>query len=203
MALPVKPLTNRQKEALDFITSFMVENGYAPSLRELADFLHTKNLSTAQYYIEELEKKGYLKRNPHKNRGIAPITQKQTVPLLGFIAAGEPIDPIENAEPVQVPNNIKLTPNQSYYALKVKGDSMLDMGILDNDIVLIKHQMTADVGDTVVGVTENGATLKVLGQKNGKTVLQPRNPKYEIIIPEQLEIRGKFVGLIRMINNII
>jgi len=193
----VKALTDKQKGVLDFINSFMHEKGYAPSLRELATFLDTKNLSTAQYYIEELEKKGYVKRDPHKNRGMAPITQKQTIPLLGFIAAGEPIEPIENAEPIQIPNNIKLSPNQSYYALKVKGDSMIDMGILDNDVVLIKHQMTADIGDTVVGITEKGATLKVLGQKNGRTILQPRNPKYEIIIPEQLEIRGKFVGLVR------
>lgn len=197
MDIKVKPLTNKQKDALDFINSFMNDKGYAPSLRELAEFLDTQNLSTAQYYIEELEKKGYVKRDPHKNRGMAPITPKQTIPLLGFIAAGEPIEPIENAEPIQVPNNIKLSPNQSYYALKVKGDSMIDMGILDSDVVLIKHQMTADIGDTVVGITEKGATLKVLGQKNGKTILQPRNPKYEIIIPEQLEIRGKFVGLIR------
>ena len=193
----VKALTDKQKKVLDFINSFMQGKGYAPSLRELATFLDTKNLSTAQYYIEELEKKGYVKRDPHKNRGMAPITQKQRVPLLGFIAAGEPIEPIENAEPIQVPNNINLKPNQSYYALRVKGDSMMDMGILDKDIVLIKHQMTADIGDTVVGITEKGATLKVLGQKNGRTILQPRNPKYEIIVPEQLEIRGKFVGLIR------
>ncbi len=197
MTFTVKPLTDKQKNALDFINSFIHENGYAPSLRELAKFLDTKNLSTAQYYIQELEKKGYLKRNPHKNRGIAPITQEQIVPLLGFIAAGEPIEPIENAKPIQVPSNIKLSPNQSYYALRIKGDSMMDMGIFANDVVLIKHQMTADIGDTVVGITEKGATLKVLGSKNGKMILQPRNPKYEIIIPEQLEIRGKFIGLVR------
>ncbi len=197
MALTVKPLTNKQKDALDFINSFMHKKGYAPSLRELAKFLDTENLSTAQYYVEELEKKGYLKRNPHKNRGIAPITQKQIIPLLGFIAAGEPIEPIENAEPIQVPNNIKLRPNQSYYALRVKGDSMMDMGILDNDVVLVKHQMTADIGDTVVGITEIGATLKVLGRKDGRIILQPRNSNYEIIIPKQLEIRGKFIGLVR------
>jgi repressor LexA len=197
MGIKVKPLTNKQKDALDFVNSFLQDKGYAPSLRELAKFLDTENLSTAQYYIEELEKKGYLKRDPHKNRGIAPITQKQTVPLLGFIAAGEPIEPIENAESIQVSSNIKLNPSHSYYALKVKGDSMMDMGILDNDIVLIKHQMTADIGDTIVGITEKGATLKVLGSKNEKIILQPRNPNYEIIIPEQLEIRGKFIGLMR------
>lgn len=197
MPLSVKPLTNRQKEALDFINAFIRENGYSPSLKELANFLETENLSTAQYYIQELEKKGYLQRDPHKNRGITTITQKRPVPLLGYIAAGEPIEPMEDSEPVQVPTNIKLDKNHSYYALRVKGDSMIDMGILDNDIVLIKHQMTANVGDVVVGITENGATLKILGERNGKKVLEPRNTKYDTIIPEQLEIRGLFAGLIR------
>lgn len=197
MPLSVKPLTNRQKEALDFINAFIRENGYSPSLRELAEFLKTENLSTAQYFIKELEKKGHLKRDPYKSRGITPTAQKQTVPVLGYIAAGEPIEPIEDSEPIQVPTNIKLNKNDSYYALKVKGDSMIDMGVLDNDVVLIKHQMTADIGDVVVGITEKGATLKILGERNGKKVLEPRNTKYDTIIPEQLEIRGVFVGLIR------
>lgn len=197
MPLFVKPLTNRQKEALDFINTFIRENGYSPSLKELANFLKTENLSTAQYYIQELEKKGYLQRDPHKNRGITTITQKQSVPLLGYIAAGEPIEPMEDFEPVQVPTNIKLDKNHSYYALRVKGDSMIDMGILDNDIVLIKHQMTADKGEVVVGITEKGATLKIFDRENGRIVLKPRNPKYDTIIPDDLEIRGTFIGLIR------
>lgn len=197
MDIKVKPLTDKQKRALDFVNSFMQEKGYAPSLRELAKFLDTENLSTAQYYIEELEKKGYLKRDPHKNRGIAPIIQKRTVPVLGYIAAGEPIEPIEDSELVQIPTNIKLDKNHSYYALRVKGDSMIDMGILDNDIVLIKHQMTADKGDVVVGITEKGATLKIFDRENGRIVLKPRNKKYNSIKPEQLDIRGVFVGLVR------
>ena len=197
MPVKVKPITGRQKEALDFINSFIQDNGYAPSLRELAAFLKTDNISTAHYFVKELEKKGYLKRDYYKNRGITPILQKQTVPLLGYIAAGAPIEPIEDSEPIQVPTNIKLATNQSYYALKVKGDSMIDMGILDKDIVLIKHQMTADVGDVVVGITEDGATIKILGRKNGKTILEPRNINYKSIIPRQLEVRGVFVGLIR------
>lgn len=197
MTILVKPITGRQKEALDFINSFIQDKGYAPSLRELAAFLETKNLSTAHYFVKELEKKGYLRRDHYKNRGITPITPKQTVPLLGNIAAGEPIEPIENPEPIEVPQNIKLSAGKSYYALRVKGDSMMDMGILDNDIVLIKHQMTADLGDVVVGITEKGATLKILGRKNGRTVLEPRNTKYKTIIPNQLEVRGVFVGLIR------
>lgn len=197
MPISVKPLTDRQKEALDFINAFIRENGYSPSLKELASFLETENLSTAQYYIQELEKKGYLQRDPHKNRGITTITQKQSVPLLGYIAAGEPIEPIEDSEAIQVPINIKLDKNHSYYALRVKGDSMIDMGILDNDIVLIKHQMTADRGDVVVGITEKGATLKIFDRENGRIVLKPRNKKYNLIKPEQLDIRGVFVGLVR------
>ncbi len=195
--MSVKPLTNRQKEALDFINSFINRQGYSPSLKELAEFLETKNLSTAQYFFKELEKKGYLKRHPHKNRGITSTMQKQIVPLLGYIAAGAPIEPIEDTEPVQVPTNIKLNKNDSYYALKVKGDSMIDMGILNDDVVLIKHQMTANPGDVVVGITENGATLKILGNENGRVVLKPRNQKYNTIVPTKLEIRGVFVGLVR------
>ena len=197
MPILVKPITGRQKEALDFINSFIRDKGYAPSLRELAAFLKTKNLSTAQYFVRELEKKGYLKRDHYKSRGITTITPKQTIPLLGNIAAGEPIEPIENPEPIEVPQNIKLSAGKSYYALRVKGDSMMDMGILDDDIVLIKHQMTADIGAVLVGITEKGATLKILGRKNGRTILEPRNPKYDTIIPDQLEVRGVFVGLIR------
>ena len=197
MTILVKPITGRQKEALDFINSFIRDKGYAPSLRELAAFLETKNLSTAHYFVKELEKKGYLKRAHYKNRGITPITPKQTVPLLGSIAAGEPIEPIENPEPIEVPQNIKLSVGKSYYALRGKGDSMIDMGILNDDIVLIKHQMTADLGDIVVGITEDGATLKILGRKNGRMVLEPRNTKYKTIVPNQLEVRGVFVGLIR------
>ena len=197
MTILVKPITGRQKEALDFINSFVQDKGYAPSLRELAAFLETKNLSTAHYFVKELEKKGYLKRDHYKNRGITPIAPKQTVPLLGNIAAGEPIEPIENPEPIEVPQNIKLNAGKSYYALRVRGDSMIDMGILDNDIVLIKHQMTAENGDVVVGITEKGATLKVLKTKAGRIFLEPRNPKYQPIYPQQLEIRGIFVGLVR------
>jgi len=195
-----KPLTEKQKKVMDFIDSFYREKGYSPSLKEIANFLNTKNLSTAQYYVEELEEKGYLRKDNNKARGITPIPNQLTVSLLGYISAGSPIEPIEDSEPVQVPVNIKLNKKDSYYALKVKGDSMIDMGILDNDIVLIKHQATANLGEIVVGVTEKGVTLKILSKENGQIVLKPRNPKYNTIIPTQLEIRGVFVGLVRGCN---
>ena len=197
MNLKVKPLTEKQKKTLDFLNSFIEKNGYSPSLKEIAKFLKTKNLSTAQYFVEELEKKGYLKKLLHKNRGIILINKSQAAPLLGYIAAGKPIEPIENPETIEIPRNIKLDTRHSHYALQVKGDSMIDMGILDDDIILIRHQMTAENGDVVVAITEDGATLKMYREKNGAIYLEPRNKNYPIIKPKELEIRGKFCGLIR------
>ena len=196
----LKPLTKKQKETLDFITSFITKNSYSPALKEIASFLKTTNLSTAQYYIGELEQKGHLKRDRYKNRGITPMSKAKTVSLLGNIAAGEPIEPIEDPEDIDIPQNIKLDTRFPHYALKVVGDSMFDMGILDNDIVLIRHQITAENGDVVVAITEKGATLKVYRKKGKKTFLEPRNKDYPTIEPRKLEIRGKFVGLIR--NNL-
>lgn len=193
----VKPLTARQRQVLNFLNCFVREKGYSPSLKEIARELKTSNLSTAQYFVEQLKEKGYLKKNEGKTRGITPLANLHTIPLLGYIAAGKPIEPIEDSEPIEVPTNIRLSQNQSYYALKVKGNSMIDMGVLDNDIVLVRHQMSADIGDVVVGITEKGATLKVLGKRKGRVVLEPKNPRYDTIIPRQLEVRGVFIGLIR------
>ncbi len=193
----LKLLTKRQKEAFDFISSFLRKNSYSPSLKEIAKFLKTKNLSTAQYFVEELKKKGYLRKISNKNRGIIPINKSQTALLLGHITAGKPIEPIENPETIEIPRNIKMDAHHSYYALQVKGDSMFDMGILDDDIILIKHQMTANNGDVVVAITEDGATLKVFKKRFGKVYLEPRNKKYPVIKPKQLEVRGLFCGLIR------
>ncbi|MBU2592588.1 transcriptional repressor LexA [Patescibacteria group bacterium] len=192
----IKPLTGKQKKTLDFINSFLRKKGFSPSLHEIAEYLG-KNLSTAQYYVNELEEKGYLTKNANKARGISPINNQHNIPLLGYIAAGKPIEPIENPEEILIPANIEIDSRYPHYALKIKGDSMIDMGILDKDIVLIKHQMTANNGEVVVAITENGATLKVFRKSGGKITLEPRNKDYPVIEPHELEIRGKFVGLIR------
>ncbi len=192
----IKPLTGKQKQILDFINSFVREKGYSPSLQEIATDIG-KKVSTAQYFVDELEEKGYLIKIANKARGITPTPNQHNIPLLGFIAAGKPIEPIENPEEISIPKNIKIDTRYPHYALRVKGDSMIDMGILDNDVVLIKHQMNANNGDVVVAVTENGATLKVYKKQNKKVILEPRNKNYPNIEPQELEIRGKFVGLIR------
>ena len=192
----IKPLTGKQKNTLDFINSFLREKGFSPSLHEIAKYLG-KNLSTAQYFVNELEEKGYLTKNANKARGISPISNQHNIPLLGYIAAGKPIEPIENPEEILIPANIEIDSRYPHYALKVKGDSMIDMGVLDGDIALIKHQLTAEDGDVVVAITENGATLKIFRHQNGKIFLEPRNKKLENIYPQSLEIRGIFKGLIR------
>jgi repressor LexA len=192
-----KPLTEKQKQVLDFVVKFSQTKGYSPSLKEIAKFAKTENLSTAQYYIEQLSEKGYLKKDSYKNRGISPINNTQTIQLLGYIAAGEPIEPIEVPKTISVPASFSINEKYPHYALKVKGDSMMDMGILDGDTVLVKHQLTAENGDVVVAITENGATLKVFRKSGRKIYLEARNKDFPNIYPESLEIRGKFIGLIR------
>jgi len=193
----VKPLTGKQKQASDFINAHIREKGISPSLREIAKHLG-KKVSTAQYFVEQLRQKGYLKKQANKARAISPIQSSQHIPLLGYIAAGKPIEPIEVPEDIALPENIHIDARYPHYALRVQGDSMRDMGVLDNDIALIRHQLNADTGDVVVAITEKGATLKVLRKKGKEIILEPKNKDYPIIKPKQLEIRGKFVGLIRM-----
>lgn len=175
----------------------MAKNGHSPSYRELAGLLGTDNVSTAQYFVEELQKKGHLKSKEGGAKGITPISEPRTVPLLGFIAAGSPIEPIETPEDVLVPSNVVFDSKYPHYALRIKGDSMIDMGILDGDTVLVKHQLTANHGDVVVAITEHGATLKIYKLKAGKPILEARSSNFPTIVPKELEIRGKFVGLIR------
>lgn len=186
-------LTPKQKQVLDFIQEFTKENGYPPSLAEIAKKFH-KSIPTIFQFVETLKNKGFLTKQEDVARGI--YTQKPEVFLLGKIAAGEPIEPIENPEPIEVPNEMLLSPG-SYYALQVKGDSMIDEGILSDDIIVVKHQNIADSGDIVVAVTDKGATLKIFKDVHGKIWLEPRNKNLKNIYPKSLEIRGKFVGLVR------
>lgn len=191
-----KTLTPKQKQVLDFIIAFRDKKGYSPSLEEIAHRFR-KSIPTIHQFINSLVQKGYLTKNKNADRGIIPNLEVGVeIPLLGYIAAGEPIEPIENPEPITVPLNMIQKPGQ-YYALKVKGDSMIEEGICEEDIVVVKHQLIAESGETVVAITEKGATLKILRKKNDKIFLEPRNKKLKNIYPKELEIRGKFCGLIR------
>lgn len=190
------PLTPKQKRVFDFVKDYFSENGYPPTLQEIANHLR-KSLSTAQHFIEELKQKGYLEKQNFTARGIRTGFENSTqIFKLGYIAAGAPIEPIENPEPIDVPVSF-LKGMGSYYALEVKGDSMIEDNILDGDTIVVRHQQTAEVGDRVVAITEKGATLKILKKKGNKFYLEPRNKKLKPIYPKELEIRGKFCGLIR------
>ncbi len=191
-------LTPKQKGVLDFINRFTVKFGYSPSLQEIANHFK-KSISTAQHFIEELEQKGYLRKKENVARGISIEESTKQIFKLGYIAAGDPIEPLENPEPIDVPASF-IHPFGNYYALEVKGDSMIDDNILDGDTIVIKHQQTAQDGDRVVAVTEKGATLKVFRNRNGQKYLEPRNKSMEAIYPKDIEIRGKFCGLIRRDN---
>ena len=194
-----KPLTPGQKKVLDFINYFLMGKGYPPSLSETAKHFR-KSVGTAQHFIRELRAKGYLSNEQNVSRGIKPkSSETKEIFLLGYIAAGEPIEPIENPEPIVIPANMVQFPG-NYYALRVKGDSMIDDGILNSDIVLIKHEKTAKIGETVVAVVDGLVTLKTFGGiRKGKAELIPKNsnlaPFY--IDADKFEVRGKFMGLIR------
>lgn len=197
MRTAYKPLTSKQESVLHFIIDHIKTNGYPPTLQETADFLETANLSTAQYYVETLRRKGHLNKLPHESRGISLVGRGEYIPLQGVIKAGQPIEQFEIPDEIKVPDTINLDKRYPHYALKVSGDSMKDMGIFDGDIAIIRHQFTAEKGDTVVAITETGATLKILDFENGHPVLIPRNNDYKLIRPKELEIRGKFIGLLR------
>jgi len=194
-----RALTPKQKKILDFIVSFSSKHGYAPSLEEICSRFNLKAISTVHQHVEALKRKGYLKKEENQPRGVALFEKSSDateIPLLGTIAAGKPIEPIENPEPIKVPRTM-VAKRGNYYALRVCGESMIEDGIWDGDVVVVKSQQVADSGDIVVAITEDGATLKRFRNQNGKIYLEPRNKKLKNIYPSNLEIRGKFVGLIR------
>lgn len=199
----VKKLTKKQREVLLFIEHFIHKNGYSPTLKELSEHLSKFSekavaTSTAQYYTELLDKKGYLKKNPNIERGLVPTRPKlKRVPLLGIIAAGKPIEPVEDEIPIEVPSSIPLKSQHQYYALRVSGNSMRNLGILNRDIVLIRHQLHAKNNDIIVAITEDGTTLKRYKTDGYISYLQPENNNLENIHPEYIEVRGIYEGLIR------
>lgn len=188
-------LTPKQKEVLDYIIKFREGKGYSPTVKEMANRFN-KSTTTIYQFIKALTEKGFLKKQEKTARGISPKIEEREIFLLGEIAAGKPIEPIENPEPISIPASM-FTSSGNIYALKVRGDSMIEEGILDGDIIVVKHQPMAENGDAVVAITEDGATLKIFRRKNGKIVLEPRNKKLKNFSPKKLEIRGKFVGLVR------
>lgn len=193
-------LTKKQKEVLDYITEYVRENDFSPTQKEIQEHFGFKSLGSVQDYIKYLTNGGYLVNDSHSVRGLMPSKVQQNteeIPLLGSIAAGTPIEAIENADRISVP--IHMLGKGQYYALKVKGESMIEDGILSGDVAIIKHQTQAENGQIVVAVVDNETTLKHYFKKSKQVELHPANKTMSPIIikDKECEIRGIMVGLIR------
>lgn len=198
-----KPLTKRQREILDFIENYTTTKGYSPSLEEIKDNFNLSAVSTIHEHLENLKKKGYLKKVINQSRSISVIDPNLAennfveIQNLGIITAGKPIEAVEDPEPLLVSKDI-LSEFGRYYALSVRGDSMIEDGILEGDIIIVREQNTANNGDTVIAVLkDNLATLKRFYKEKNRIRLQPANAKLSPSYYREIEVRGKVVSLIR------
>jgi len=193
-------LTKRRKQVLDFIEKYINKYGYAPSLEEIKKHLRLSSVSTVHHHVLKLEKEGLIKREKNKPRAIKLKTGKEDlmkIPLVGVIAAGEPIEAIADVEIIEVPKS-QLSSSGKHYALRVRGNSMLNEGIHDGDTIIIREQPTAENGETVVAlINNNEVTLKKIYKEKNKFRLQPANPDVKPIYTKELVVQGKVVSIIR------
>jgi len=199
-------LYRRQKQTLDFVNQYIQKFGYSPTLGEIKDALGISSLSTICEHLDVLENKGFIRRYKGAVRGIEVIDQDNLfsldkgieLPLVGFIAAGKPIEPYTDPNAtVFVPQRMVSGKKRSF-VLRVKGDSMIEEGILDGDHIVVEEQNQANDGDVVVAILENGfATLKKFYRANGKIRLEPANSKMKPIYVKNVTIQGRAVGIIR------
>lgn len=191
-------LNKKQQQCLNFIKEFVDERGVAPTVREIEEELGYRSPSSAQYVVDQLIELGYIERDPNRKRTLrikGRDTKAYHVPLVGTVTAGKPILAIESIEdyiPVPVKNKGK-----NMFALSVKGDSMVNAGILSGDIVIVEQTPVANNGEIVVALIEDEATVKRFYKENGHFRLQPENDAYEPIITNEVVILGKVVALYR------
>jgi len=197
----MKELKPKERAILDYLKDKINRLGYPPSVRDICADLNIKSTSTAHMYLERLENKGYIQKESGKSRTIriddGSEDKKYQVPLLGQVAAGIPILTAENFEGYIGYSTRKTYAVDTLFALKVKGESMMNIGILDGDIVIVEQRNYAENGEIVVAMLEDEATVKRFFKENGEYRLQPENDKFEPIISNNVAILGKVVALIR------
>jgi len=196
-----KDLTVRQKQILNYIQNYFRAKGYPPSVREICAATNLKSTATVHGYLVQLERKGYIKRDPQKPRAIEIMNMGAgrhlvNVPLVGKVTAGEPILAQENIEDI-FPLPKEMLPDADVFMLSVKGDSMINAGIFSGDYVLVQSTNTAENGDIIVALLEDEATVKRFYKESNYIRLQPENPFMDPIIVNDLKILGKVVGLFR------
>lgn len=200
-------ITDKQLEILAYIKETILKKGYPPAVREICEAVNLKSTSSVHSHLESLEKNGYIRRDPTKPRTIEilddefALTRREVVnvPLIGTVAAGTPLLAQENIEDY-MPIPAEMLPNKEIFMLRVKGDSMIEAGIFNDDQVLVAKQATAENGEMVVALVEDSATVKTFYKENGHYRLQPQNSSMDPIIVEDVQILGKVIGLFRLMN---
>ena len=198
-------ITAKQSEILEYIKNQIVNKGYPPSVRDICEAVHLKSTSSVHAHLETLVKNGYIRRDPTKPRAIEIIddnfnlTRREVVnvPLIGQVAAGQPILAVENITNY-FPIPAEFLNNSETFMLNVKGDSMINMGIYDGDMIIVRRQQTADNGEVIVALVDDSATVKRFYKEDGHYRLQPENDFMDPIIVDNVEIVGKVIGLIRL-----
>ncbi|HCC06368.1 TPA: hypothetical protein DEP94_03365 [Candidatus Nomurabacteria bacterium] len=198
-------LTKKQKEVYDFVKNYVDDSGIAPTIEEIRKKLKLKAVSTIHEHISSLRDKGYLDKENNMPRGLTILSDMSAlvdIPILGRITAGQPLEVIEYADEYISVNKTNIKNPKDYYALKVVGESMVEEGIFDGDIVILKKQSVAENGQTVVAVIDNNeATLKKLYREKDRFRLQPANQSMLPFYRTEVEVRGVVVQVIRNINN--
>ena len=212
-------ITPKQQEILNFMKARILEKGYPPSVREICEAVSLKSTSSVHAHLETLEKNGYIRRDPAKPRAIEimddafnqamkePFMQNTSdneytrelvnVPMVGTVAAGEPLLAVENVTDY-FPVPVDMLPNAETFMLRVKGDSMINMGIYEGDQLIVERRNTASNGEVIVALVDDSATVKRFYKENGHYRLQPENDDMDPIIVDHCEVIGKVIGLIRM-----
>lgn len=197
-------ITEKQSQILEYIKAEILNKGYPPSVRDICQAVQLKSTSSVHSHLETLEKNGYIRRDPTKPRTIEIIDDNfnlvrrevVNVPIVGTVAAGQPILAIENIDNY-FPIPAEYMPNEETFMLKVKGESMVNAGILDGDHILVKRQSHAKNGDMVVALVDDSATVKTFYKEDGHIRLQPENDYMDPIILDDVEVIGKVFGVFR------
>ena len=197
-------ITQKQSEILEYIKSQILNKGYPPSVRDICTAVNLKSTSSVHAHLESLEKNGYIRRDPTKPRTIEIIddnfnlTRREmvNVPVLGQVAAGEPILAVDNITGY-FPIPSEFMPNEETFILTVKGDSMINIGIYNGDQIVVEKCNTAENGEIIVALIDDSATVKRFYKENGHIRLQPENDFMDPIIVDDCMILGKVIGLMR------
>jgi len=198
-------ITAKQQEILEYIKDCILKKGYPPAVREICEAVHLRSTSSVHAHLETLEKNGYIRKDPTKPRTIEIVddtfnlTRREiaNIPMVGRVAAGEPILAEQNIVDY-FPMPADMLPNTETFMLKVRGDSMVNVGIFDGDNVLVASQSTVRNGEIAVCMVDDGATVKRFYKENGHYRLQPENDSMDPIITDHCEVLGKVIGLVRM-----